>query len=150
MEGQKLLAQRGDNVPSSGRQGRSLAALQRFGKRGDVVQPFGNNAAELTDQSPDHVRKLGALTDHKLARAMLAEERLLVWRLYRDKAHCRAGHRLADRRSIGSVGLSTFHIGLDVDRRHQPNVMAKFREFTSPVVARAARFHTDEAGRKLL
>src|SRR5918998_3065885 len=134
------------------------------GETGDLVGFTGHRApdehqsvrdalrdveAELGQESPDHVDELGALPNEEITRPMQRQRGLLLDRLDRDKAHGRAGDRLADRLRIASVGLASLHVRLDVGRRHQPNLVTEADQLARPVMARAAGLHADKAGREL-
>ena len=79
---------------------------------------------------------------------MQRERSLLLDRLDRDEAHRRSGDRLADRLRVPGVGLAPLHIGLDVSRRHQPNLVPESDQLPRPVMARAAGLHADQARRE--
>ena len=51
--------------------------------------------------------------------------------------------------STGGVGLASFDVWLDVNRRHQFHLMTQRLELARPEVARAARLDTDETGLQL-
>ena len=51
---------------------------------------------------------------------------------------------------VGRIVLVALDIGLHVFRRHQPHPVAKFREFTRPIMSRGAGFHADKASRQRL
>jgi hypothetical protein len=74
---------------------------------------------------------------------------LLCHRLDRNKAHVRPPDGLANRLSVGCIGLVPPHVWLNVLRRDQPDFVADTRQFTRPVVRTGAGFHADNARRQL-
>ena len=75
---------------------------------------------------------------------MQDQRRLLRLALDRDKAHRGPAHRLADRRRVGRVVLLPPDIGLDILRRHQPDLVPECRELARPVMRRGAGLHADQ------
>src|SRR5207344_206402 len=86
----------------------------------------------------------------KIARAMQHQPALLLGRFDLYETHGRPPRRLADRLSVGRIVLVALDVGLHVLRRHQPHPVAKFREFTRPIMSRGAGFHADKASRQRL
>src|SRR5688572_32544307 len=72
---------------------------------------------------------------------------LLLDRLDGDEAHGRSGDCLADRLRITRISLAPLNVGLDVGRRHQPNLVSETDQLSRPMMARAAGFHADETRR---
>ncbi len=106
--------------------------------------------SELRHVSAQAIDQHGALAHQQLASAMHDQHALLLFALHRHEAHVRPRHRLADRLRIGRVVLAALEVGLDVARRHQPDLMAKRRQFpqgpstpsSSSTVARQLRQST--------
>jgi hypothetical protein len=65
-----------------------------------------------------------------------------------DEAHCRPGRGLCDRFRIPLVVLLRFEVGLDVLRRHEPDLMALLPQDVAKVVSAAARLHRHRASRQ--
>jgi hypothetical protein len=91
----------------------------------------------------------GALAHQQFPRAMQDQHALLLFALHRHEAHVRPCHRLADRLGIGRVVLAALEVGLDVARRHQPDLMAKRSQFPGPMVRGRAGLDADQAWRKV-
>lgn len=70
---------------------------------------------------------------------------LLLFAPHRHEVHARSPHRLADCFCIGRVVLAALEVGLDVARRHQPDLVAERDQFTRPTVRSRARLDTDQA-----
>jgi hypothetical protein len=66
---------------------------------------------------------------------MQREGSLLLDRLDRDEAHGRSGDRLADRLRITGISLAPLHVGLDVVRRHQPDLVTETDQLPRPMMA---------------
>jgi hypothetical protein len=81
--------------------------------------------------------------------AVQDQHALLLFALHRHKAHVRPRHRLADSLRIGRVVLAALEVGLDVARRHQPDLMAKRRQFRGPMVRGRTGLDADQAWRKV-
>jgi DNA modification methylase len=60
-----------------------------------------------------------------------------------DKAHRWPRHRFTDARGVGRVILLPAHIGLDIGRRHYPDVMAKLEQLARPMMGRTTGFQPD-------
>src|SRR5580700_2159883 len=86
----------------------------------------------------------------KRSRAMQHQPALLLGRFDLYETHGRPPRRLADRLGVGRIVLVALDVGLHVPRRHQPHPVAKFREFTRPIMSRGAGFHADKASRQRL
>ena len=122
-----------------------LLLMQQFGEglytagtcsRDNLI--LGQMGAKCIDQG-------GSLTDWKVTRLAQHENPLLLPALYCDEAHVRSRDRLADCLCVSCIGLSALHIGFDVCRRRQPNIVPQFLEFARPVMGRRAGFHPDQA-----
>src|SRR5215475_9364472 len=86
---------------------------------------------------PQGVDDLGALAYQHIARAMLHQLTLLFGRFDPHEAPGRSPNRFADRLGV-SIVLVALDVGLHVLRWHQPQPVAKLREFTCPVMGRGA------------
>lgn len=64
---------------------------------------------------------------------------------HRHEMYARSLHRLADCLCIGPVVLAALEVGLDVARRHQPDLVSERDQFARPVVRSRARLDTDLA-----
>lgn len=74
------------------------------------------------------------------------EERIGAAPLHRHDAHARSHHRLADRSfCIGRVVLAALEVGLDVARRHQPDLATERDQFAPQMVRSRARLDTDHS-----
>lgn len=71
---------------------------------------------------------------------------MLLFALHRHEVHARSCHRLADCFCTGCVVLAALEVGLDVARRHQPDLVAERDQFARPMVRSRVRLDTDEAG----
>jgi hypothetical protein len=83
------------------------------------------------------------------AGAVHHERRLLRFGLDRHIACARPRHRLADRLGIGPVILVPAHLGFNVPRRDEADVMAEIAQLTRPVMPAGAGLQPDEPGREL-
>jgi hypothetical protein len=99
---------------------------------------------ELSKVSPERIDQHGSLADQQMTRPVQHQDRLLVGRLHRNKAHGGPCHRLADRLGIRRVALAPLYVELDIGRRHQPHLVPQSLKRARPEVARAARFHTNQ------
>jgi hypothetical protein len=93
-----------------------------------AITPLPTKPAKRIDQ-------LRALRHQHLARLVMHEHRLVRQRAHVDKAHRRPCHRFTDSSGVGRVILLPAHIGLDIGRRHDPDVMAKLEQLTRPIMA---------------
>src|SRR5215468_10448163 len=84
---------------------------------------------------PQGVDDLGALAYQHIARPMLHQLTLLFGRFDPHEAHGRSPNRFADRLGVSRIVLVALDVGLHVLRWHQPQPVAKLREFTCPVWA---------------
>jgi len=80
---------------------------------------------------------------------MHCEHCLLFDCLARHIAHLRARDRFADRVGVIAIILLLGPVGLDKLNRHQPYLMAKLLQFSSPVVRTPTRFNPNPTGRQL-
>lgn len=64
---------------------------------------------------------------------------------HRHELHARSRHRLADCFCIGRVVLAALEVGLDVARRHQPDLVAERDQFARPEVRSRARLDALQA-----
>lgn len=64
--------------------------------------------------------------------------------VYREDAHARPRHRLAECFCIGRVVLTALEAGLDTARRHQPDLVVKPVNSRTQLCA-VARLDTDQA-----
>ena len=114
------------------------------------MDALGADDAELRQMGPQRVDQHRPLPDQQLPCPMHRQNRLLLGRLHRDEPHRRPAHRLANRLGIRRVVLVALDVGLDVLRRHQPDLMAQRRNRPRPVVRRRTRLHADKAPRQSL
>ena len=105
--------------------------------------------AELAKQTARGVDRCRPLPHQQRPNSVSCQDALLLARLDRDEAHVRPAHRLADRLGVGSIGLVTLDVGLDVLRRDQAHGVTKPDELARPMVGAGARLHADQAGRLL-
>ena len=113
------------------------------------LRPIGATIPNSRHVPADRVRELDALTHQHQPNPMQHHHALLLGALHLDEAHGRPGHRLADRLGISRIVLLPLHVRLHVARRHQPHIVAKLRQFASPVVSCGAGLDADQAGRQL-
>ena len=92
-----------------------------------TAPPDGSDNAELGEMSADRVGELGALAVEHQPHPVQHHHALLLRRLDGHKAHRRPRHGLADRLGIRGVVLAALHIGLDVLRRHQADLVPSAR-----------------------
>jgi len=94
------------------------------------------------------MKPANAIRPRERANARLAvQKRCLPFRqLHRHETHRRPGRRLADGFGVGLVGLAALHMGLDVRRRHDADLMAERRQLPRPEMRPRAGLHPDEAG----
>src|SRR5262245_20727944 len=95
---------------------------------------------------PQGIDDLGALAYQHIARAMLHQLTLLFGRFDPHEAHGRSPNRFADRLGVSRIVLVALDVDLDVLRWHQPQPVAKLREFTCPVMGRGAGLHAVRHG----
>jgi hypothetical protein len=88
--------------------------------------------AELC-HSPQGIDELCSLPDQQVTGSMHDEGGLLLFGLDSHKTHSRTGYRLTYCFCIGSIVLTSLHVGLDVMGWHQPHLMPD-----GPVGVRAA------------
>lgn len=80
------------------------------------------------------IDKLRSLTDEEVSRPEKHGAGLLGFRLWNDEPHRRPGRCFNDRFCIGRIILLPFDKGLNVGRRDQANIMAKFADLTRPIM----------------
>jgi hypothetical protein len=131
---------------SRARSGRSRRLLHARQEPRHVPRSLRLDDAELGEVPADRVDQLGALADEQVAHPVQHQRRLLRLALDRDEAHRRPCHRLADGRGVGGVVLAAPEVGLDVLRRHQPDLVPELPELARPEVGGRASLHADEAG----
>src|SRR5215468_6514158 len=93
---------------------------------------------------PQGIDYLGPLPHQEIACPMQHQPALLLSRFDLHKTHGWTPHGLADCRGIGRIVLVALDVGLDVFRWHQSYLVAELREFTRPVMGRAASLHADQ------
>lgn len=74
---------------------------------------------------------------------------MILFAPHQHEAHARSPHRLADCFCIVRVVLAALEIGLDVARRHQPDLVAERDQFARPEVRSRARLDTLQARSEL-
>ena len=114
-----------------------LAATLRNGR-----SAFEKNGAQLVGQ-------VRARTHQPRADPVQRLDVKLLLRLQFNKAHCRARSSLGDGFRIPVVILVGLHIGANIFRRHQPNLVSKVGQKTPQMMRTATRFHGDNARRQL-
>src|ERR1019366_2600332 len=95
------------------------------------------NDSELGPQAADTVKERGSGFNVALACAVHHEAGLLLGGLDRHEAHVRPLHRLADRRSVGGVGLAALAahaVWRHELRRHELDGVTELREEPRPVM----------------
>ena len=95
---------------------------------------WADGDAVFGEMRPQRIDEGRSLADQQVANLVRHQNALLLSRLHRDKAHCRLRHGFADGLGICRIGLASFHVGLDVGRRHEPNVMAERHELATPMM----------------
>jgi hypothetical protein len=98
-----------------------------------VAADAGHNA-KLSHVSPDRIDPGRTLAHEQLPGPMQHQHRLLLLRLYCNKAHGRSRHCLADRLRIRRIVLVPLDLRLHISGRHQPDVVPKLRNLTRPVM----------------
>jgi hypothetical protein len=91
----------------------------------DTLAPDRGNDPKLCEMGADHINHCGLLADEQMARTMEHQATLLLHRLGLDEPHIGPGDGLADRLRVGGIVLLSLDIRLDVDRRHQADLMPK-------------------------
>jgi hypothetical protein len=91
------------------------------------------------------LRQHGALAHQQFAPAMQDQHALLLFALHRHETHGRPRHRFADRLGIGRVVLASLKVGLDITRRHQPDLMTERHQLAGPMVRSGAGLDADQA-----
>ncbi len=150
MECKDLIAEVGQYVDRDLGNCRTIAVQHALGELHRASNTLGDHNAELGQQTAQHVAELSALANNQIPRMVQKENSLLLFRLDRDKPHRRAGHCLADRLSIGSIGFAVLHVWLHIVGGYQTNIVAKSRNLACPMMAGAARLHANKARRKTL
>lgn len=103
------------------------------------------NDAMLGQMCSKGIDKLRALTDEEVSRREEHGAGLLGFSLWNDEPHRRPGRCFNDRFCIGRIILMPFDKGLNVGRRNQANMAAKFADLTRPVMRCRAGLHSDDA-----
>src|SRR5262249_39493660 len=114
----------------------------------DVAQALRRDHAELGQMPAQSVHHTRTLAYQPLPATVQQHGSLLVSRLDRHKAHCRAPNSLADRFRIGGIVLIALDVRLHVLRRHQSHLVAKRAQLPRPVVRRRARLQPNQTGRQ--
>ena len=114
----------------------------------DPFAPLRSRYAEFGQMRPQGIDQLGALAHQQIACSMLHQPALLLGRFDHYKPHGWAPDRLADRLGVGGIVLVALDVGLHILRRHQPNLVAKLRQLTRPIVGRGTGLHADKARRQ--
>src|SRR5215217_6246897 len=99
-----FLGQGCEQLPSQARQ--ALISLDALEQRIEVNLPLGGDKAELTRVATYGVAQLRAIADQPVTDADQHQGRLLLRRFYRDKAHRRPAHRLAQCFSVRRIVLA--------------------------------------------
>jgi hypothetical protein len=105
----------------------SLRAREAHRRGQCLWQSFGSHNAELRKMATQRIDALDAHRlplDEQFARPVQHRHGLVLRALDRHEAHAGAGHGFSDRCGVGRIVLTAFDIGLDVDRRNQPDIMA--------------------------
>jgi hypothetical protein len=108
-----------------------------------MVGPLRTYDTEFSQVTPDPIDQLGSLTQQHLAHAVQHKYFLLLLLLYRNEAHGRSRHGLANCFRVRSVILVGFDVGPNILCRQQPYIMAKPTECPSPMMAARAGFQTN-------
>ena len=103
------------------------------------------NDAMLGQMCAKGIDKLRSLTDEEVSRPEKHGAGLLGFSLWNDEPHRRPGRCFNDRFCIGRIILLPFDKGLNIGRRDQANIMAKFADLTRPVMRGGAGLHRDDA-----
>lgn len=111
--------------------------------------PLRRDDAVLREMTAQGVDELRALAHQQIARPEDHGAGLLSFTLHCDEAHVGADGGLDDCFRIGGVVFVAPYERLDVDRRDQPDRVAKPDDFPAPVVRRRAGLHRHDAGRQL-
>lgn len=69
---------------------------------------------------------------------------MVLFALCRHEAHARSRQRLADCFCIGRMVLAAPKVGLDVARRHQPDLVVERDQFARQMVCSRVRLNTDQ------
>jgi hypothetical protein len=99
----QLSAEDAQNVLGELRQIGLLPFYDSFREIDGPRNAASDDDAKLRRQAAKHVDQLSALADHEVPCPVQGQKRLLFFGLDLDKPHRRAGHRLADRLSIGGL-----------------------------------------------
>ena len=99
----------------------------------------------LGQVTAERIDQLRALANQEITGAKQHGARLLLLGLDRHIAHGRPDRRLTDGFCVGRVVLLAPDERLDIDRRNQPNFMAKSADGASPVMGAPAGLHSDHA-----
>jgi hypothetical protein len=111
----------------------------------DAVGAIGSDDAEFREVSADAVDQLCPLARQHLSHAMQHEDFLLALFLDRNEPHRRPGHGLANGLRIGRVVLVGLHIGLNILRRQQADLVAEAANKPAPVVRAGTSLKADTA-----
>lgn len=113
-----------------------------------LLRPLRQHHAELGEQTADAVDRRRALLDEPPTHAMQREDRLLLHRLHRHKAHVRTPHRFADRLGVVAVVLRALAIRRHKARHHDPDLVTVAHELARPLVRTGARLDADPTRRQ--
>src|SRR5829696_4494313 len=134
--------------PCQVRQGCPSCLRGHFPELGHARQPLRSNDAVLGQMTAQSIDQHGPLPHEQLARAVEHQHGLLLWAFDGHIAHGRAGHGLANTRSIKRVAFAAFDIRLYVGCGHKPNFVPEGRQLSCPEVGGGTRLHPNQAGRQ--
>jgi len=109
----------------------------------NLLPAEGLGDTELCEMCPDRI------LDQHGSGSMQHQHALLIDRLHLREPHVRACDRFANGFGIRFIVLLGLHVGFDVCRRHEPDLVAKLFDRARPVMRRCAGFDSDEAGFEL-
>ncbi|SEH87100.1 hypothetical protein SAMN05216228_1010162 [Rhizobium tibeticum] len=114
-------------------------------QQGQIRDALRCNDTMLGQMCSKGIDKLCSLTDKEVPRAEEHGAGLLGFSLRNDKPHRRPGRRFNDRFCVGRIILLPFDKGLNVSRRDQANIVAKFADLTRPVMRCGTGLYRDRA-----
>jgi hypothetical protein len=137
-----------DQQPGPRAEGDLVSAQQGLELQLQLTPPLGHDDAALQQEGAQLVDQRRPLAHQPVTGPVQALHVELRLALELDKPHRRPGRRLGDRLRVAVVVLLRLHVGANVLRRHQPDLLALVAQPAAEVMRPTAGLHRHHAARQ--